>query len=90
MKPTAWIAIAFAAGVAALMYFSFQGVTGHRVEVCMAYQGQEACHTASGQTEAEARRAARDTACAQISSGMTDTVACQNGEAKSDKVLAAR
>ena len=88
-KPVVWIALGFALAVGWLMYSSMANVTGHRVEVCMAYQGKEACQTASGQTEAEAKRTALDTACAQIASGMTDTVACQNGEPKSVKVLAA-
>ena len=88
-KPVVWIVIAFVAIVGWLMYSSMKNVTGNRVEVCVNYHGAEACRTASGQTEAEARRTALDNACAQIASGMTDTVACQNTEPKSVKVLAA-
>jgi hypothetical protein len=88
VKKTGWIVLVFAAAMGVLIYSSFQGVTNHRVEVCVAYHGAKACQTASGQTEKEAHRTALDTACAQIASGMTDTVACQNTEPTSVKVLA--
>jgi len=88
-KNILWIALAFAAGVAALMYTSLQGVTGHRVEVCMTFNGRDNCRTARGNTEAEAKRTATDNACADITSGMTQIVACQNTTPRSVKVLQA-
>jgi hypothetical protein len=87
MKPVYWIALAFVALVGALMYTSLQGVTGHRVEACMSYNGRDNCRTARGNTEAEAKRTAIDNACADITSGMTEIVSCQNSTPKSLKVL---
>lgn len=46
--------------------------------VCVTYQGRSACRTAEGRTLQEAIRAAHDNACAQITSGVTGTLGCQN------------
>ena len=59
-----------------LMVYSSMGMATYRVEVCMAYAGHTACRTASGAEKERAMRAASDNACAQISSGMTDSMAC--------------
>jgi hypothetical protein len=87
MKPVYWIVLGFVALVGALMYTSLQGVTGHRVEVCMNFKGRDNCRTARGNTEAEAKRTATDNACADITNGMTEIVGCQNTTPKSVKVL---
>ena len=47
-------------------------------EVCIEFRGRTACREALGPTHEEAVRTATDNACAFLSSGMTDTVACQN------------
>ena len=52
-------------------------------EVCMEFQGRVACRTASGNTREEVTRTAMDNACAQISSGMTDSIACSQTPPKS-------
>ena len=88
-KPIVWIALGFVAIVGWLMYTSLQGVTTHRVEVCMNFNGRDNCRTARGNTEAEARRTATDNACADITNGMTEIVGCQNTAPRSVKVLAA-
>jgi len=54
-----------------------------RVEVCLTYHGQSACRTAEGRTREEAERAAHDNACAQVTSGVTGTLGCQNTAASS-------
>jgi hypothetical protein len=86
-KNIVWIALAFAAGVGALMYTSLQGVTNHRVEVCMSFNGRDNCRTARGNTEAEAKRTATDNACADLTSGMAQITNCQNATPTSVKVL---
>ena len=88
-KNILWLGLAFAAGVGYLMYSSLQGVTTHRVEVCMVFNGRENCRTARGNSEAEAKRTATDNACADITSGMAQITGCQNTTPKSIKVLAA-
>jgi hypothetical protein len=81
------ISLAFLAAFAILMYTSFQGMSTHRVEVCMEFQGRQACRTASASTKDQALRTATDNACAQISSGMTDSIGCSQSMPQSVKWL---
>lgn len=59
-----------------IVYSSFN-LAGHRVEVCMTFNGNTMCRTASGSSEEFARRTAISNACAMIASGMTDSMACE-------------
>ena len=59
-----------------IVIYSSMGLGQFRCEVCMEYQGRSACATASGTSQEEARRTATETACAKISSGMTESIAC--------------
>jgi hypothetical protein len=52
----------------------------YRVEACMAYEGRSACKTVSAKSEQAALRAAAENACADIASGVTDTMRCQQSE----------
>jgi hypothetical protein len=51
-----------------------------RVEACMAYQGRTACKTVSARSEQAALRSAAENACADIASGVTDTMRCEQSE----------
>jgi hypothetical protein len=44
--------------------------------VCVEFEGLTACRTASGETEEDALNAAVTNACAQVTSGMTNTRIC--------------
>jgi hypothetical protein len=77
-KTGLWIVLIFAAAFIAIMYTSTRNLASHRVEVCIEYNGRKACRTASAATREQARRTATDNACAQIASGMTDSIACTN------------
>jgi hypothetical protein len=77
-KTGLWIVLVFALAFAAIMYTSTRNLSTYRVEVCVEYQGRKACRTASAATREQARRTATDNACAQIASGMTDSIACTN------------
>lgn len=44
--------------------------------VCVEYQGRTACRSASAPTREEAIRTATDNACAQLTSGMSEIMAC--------------
>ena len=44
----------------------------------MTFNGQTSCKIAGASSEMTAMRAATEGACANISSGVTDTVKCQN------------
>jgi len=60
----------------AYVVYSSLGSQNYRLEVCVEYQGQSACATATGSTRQEAQRTATDTACAKVTSGMTNTMSC--------------
>ena len=62
----------------AFMIYSLTGVAQVSCEVCITFRGQTACSTARGANANEAQRTATDVACASLSSGMTDTIACGN------------
>jgi hypothetical protein len=63
-------------GFFALLAYMTLGMRKHRVEVCVTFQGRTNCATASGETRESAMRAAMDNACATISGGVTDSIAC--------------
>ena len=66
-----------------IVIYSSMGLGQFRCEVCMEFQGHSACATAAGTTREEARRTATETACAKISSGMTESIACAQTPPKS-------
>jgi hypothetical protein len=77
-KKTVWIAIAFVAiFLAFVVSTTFRGERV-RVEVCMAFRGQRDCRTASAGNREEALRTAVTNACAQLASGVTDSMQCEN------------
>ncbi|MBI2962643.1 MAG: hypothetical protein HYY35_02720 [Deltaproteobacteria bacterium] len=80
----AWRNVAAAVGVlvpiaAFVVYSSFQ-VSAVECEVCMRFAGREICRSASARSRFEALRGAADNACALLTSGMTNTIRCQQGE----------
>jgi hypothetical protein len=72
------LAVAIAAG--GLLYYATLAGAGTECEACMRYEGREACRSATGVDRDEAERTAIATACALISSGVTDTIRCQGLE----------
>ena len=85
-KPVA-VGIAIVAVILAVIVYSSLNLAGHRVEACVAYRSGTACRTASGSSEEFARRTAISNACAQIVSGMTDTIACEQASPTKVTVL---
>jgi hypothetical protein len=77
MNKPVLVGIAIVLVILGVIIYSSFNLAGHRVEVCIAYQDKAACRTASGSTEEFARRTAISNACAQIVSGMTDSIACE-------------
>ncbi len=82
MKKAALISVVFLLIVIAAIYYSTATLAAHRVEVCMEFNGVTSCRTASGSTEEFALRTATTNACATISSGVTDSMACDRAEPK--------
>jgi hypothetical protein len=86
-KKFVWIIVCAAVGFVGALVYNTMSYSQHRVEVCMVFEGRENCRTALGGTKEAALRMAVDNACATISSGMTQTIACGNTTPKSVKWL---
>jgi hypothetical protein len=79
-KPVLIGILLFAALIGLIVYSTMSTLGGQRVEVCMQFNGNSACRTASGSTKDFALRTAMTNACAQIASGVTDSLACERSE----------
>jgi len=78
VKSSVWLGILFAAAVVGFLVYSTMNVRRNRIrsEVCVTYNGTQACRTAAAGTREQAQRTATENACAQISSGVTDSNQC--------------
>lgn len=65
------------AGIVALLAVSSMMASGHQCEVCVEYRGRSQCRTVAADTIDLARSGAIQNACAFISGGVTDSMACQ-------------
>ena len=74
-------------GFIGLLSYMSMGQKQHRVEVCVEFQGQKNCRIASGPTKEAAQRTATDNACATITNGMTESMACSHNPPASIKWL---
>jgi hypothetical protein len=81
------LGIAFVVAVLVLIVYTTIGTARYRCEVCISFQQRSACRTASARTQAQALRTATENACAQIASGVTDSIACGNTPPASVKWL---
>lgn len=81
MKWTSWLALVALAGLIGFVVYSSFNVGGVRCEVCIEFDGRQACRAVDGDTEHDALMAARTNACAQIASGVTQTMACERAPA---------
>jgi hypothetical protein len=77
----------FIIGFVALLAYSTIHGPRYRVEVCMTFNTQSTCKTVNAKSEAAALRSATENACADISSGVDDTIRCQNTPPASVKWL---
>ena len=68
----------FALGTIGLIVMGVRQSMTATCEVCITFQGRNACRAADGATEQEATRTATQNACAFIASGMTQSVQCGN------------
>ena len=87
MKKPVLMGVVFGLLVLAYIVYSSMNLAGHKVEVCITFNGRTNCRTASGASEEYARRTATTNACADIASGVTDSIACENTPPNSVKVI---
>jgi hypothetical protein len=59
-----------------IVYSSFQ-VSDFECDVCITFEGRDACRTVAGKTQEDSLRGAITNTCAQLSSGVTDTLRCE-------------
>jgi len=76
-KRTIWLAIAFVAAVVGAVIYSSLGMARYKVEVCMEFQGRNACRIAAAATEQQALRTATENACTLIAFGREDSAECE-------------
>jgi len=77
MSKGAIIAIVFVVAVAGLIWASLRGVNEVTCEVCITYNEETACRTGKGRTKEDAIDVATRSACAVLSSGMTESMKCE-------------
>jgi hypothetical protein len=81
------IIAAFVVAFLSLLAYSTLHGPRYRVEVCMEFQGRTNCRTVSAKSETAALRSGSENACADIASGVTDTIRCDGSEPKSVRWL---
>jgi hypothetical protein len=77
----------FILALISLIAYSTFGGSKYRVQLCMTYKGQTACKTVSAKSEKGALENAVTGACADIASGVTDTINCTQSQPQSTKWL---
>ena len=90
MSKTILLAIVFAVVVLIVLVYTTMGSARYRCEACISFHNRTACRTAAAATEAQALRTATENACAQIASGVTDSIACENTLPQSVKWLSGK
>jgi hypothetical protein len=74
---TTWLVLLISIAFMALVIYRSLHAAGYRCEICITFDGRAACRTVDGPTELEARASAINNTCAQIASGVTDSMACE-------------
>jgi hypothetical protein len=78
VKKTVWVAIAFGVLVVGMVVLTTFRQDRVRCQVCVTFNGQRDCRTASATNRQEAIRTAVSNACAQLASGVTQTTQCES------------
>ena len=76
MKWTSWVTLTGLVLVVGIVVYSSLRTGAIRCDVCVQFQGREACRSVDADTEQDARMGAITNACALVSSGVTDGMAC--------------
>ena len=77
MRSSTLVIVAGTLGLVGFLVWSMMKQRQVSCDLCISYEGRSACRGAAAPKRAEAIQAATITACAAISAGVTDTVACQ-------------
>jgi hypothetical protein len=85
MKKSLLVGIAVVVLAGALIYSAMSGQGAVTCEVCIEFNGRTQCRTAKAATKQEALRTATDSACADLASGMNESMSCGRTTPKSTK-----
>jgi len=77
------IIAAFVIVLAGLIAYATVHGPRYRVNVCMAFDGRSRCKTVSAKSELSAVRSAVTNACADIASGVTQVMSCEQSQPQS-------
>jgi hypothetical protein len=88
VKPKTLLTIAVIMLFVAFLAWSTLSAQKVTCNVCVAFNGQTNCATASHENEVEAARSAQTTACGPVARGMNETIACGNRPAVSRRCTA--
>jgi hypothetical protein len=83
MKPKTLLTVAAILLFVAFLAYSTLSAQKVTCNVCVEFNGRTNCAPASAKDELEATRAAQNTACGPVTSGMNETIACGNRPAVS-------
>ncbi len=86
MKIGLFVVLFIAVFIALVTYSTMHGPR-FRAEICMTFDGRRACKTVSAKSEEAAIRAGTEGSCADIASGVTETMKCVGSEPASIKWL---
>jgi len=78
MKKTVILGIAFIAVVLIVLVYTTLGNDRYKCQVCVVFNGRESCKTAAASSQEQAQRTATENACAEVASGVTDSMACES------------
>jgi hypothetical protein len=85
MSRAGLVGAALLLGVMVWVVAGSMGSDQHTCDVCMEYNGRSQCRTVAAATVALAREGAIQNACAYISGGVTDSMACHREKPVSEK-----
>ena len=77
MKWTSWVSLLGLAAIVGFVVYTSFDVGAVRCEVCITFEGRQACRAVDGATAAEAQQSAINNTCALLASGVTQTMACE-------------
>jgi hypothetical protein len=77
MKWTSWVTAGVLIILIGFIVWSSLRVGAVRCEVCIEFEGRQACRAVDGATREEAQRSAVNNACAFLASGVTQVMACE-------------
>jgi hypothetical protein len=72
------LGLGFTLAVVLLAIFAVRGVRRVNCKVCVTYEQQTVCRNGSGKSKQDAVKSAQRACCAELASGMTESIKCEN------------